>query len=180
MQASRVDFGAKARLSLEADVRRISAELATLRTLVDLLEASTSGRGTDLDLRELMQSALAALAPNGARGRLVQASLVLPETPLSVYAEAPVCMQLIALTMALLADAGTDCVQLSAAADERFVVVRIRRASQQTGAKACMVPIVLGTTSEVAQLAAAEIGALLSLDLPQECRLMLPVTPAAP
>jgi hypothetical protein len=175
VRANQREFGAKARLQLEADVRRISAELGALRRLIDLLEAATQARKTELEAAELVGAAINAIALDGAaQGPIVHVHAVVPPGSAQVMTDARVAMQLVGIGIGLVASQGARFVrvQVNCGALDRAQIA-ILPGSRVEGAVACLIPAVIAPTLRVAQLACSSLGAAFFHDA-QGARLCLP------
>ena len=175
VRADHRGFGAKARLSLESDVRRISAELGALRRLIDLLEAATESRPTELEASELLGAAVNAIALDGApQGPIVHVHSCIPSGSSPVVTDARVAMQVVALGIGLVAAAGARFVrvQVHLGAGDRAQVA-IVPGTRVEGTVVCLAPAVIAPTCKAAQLACASLGARFVHD-EQGARLCLP------
>ncbi len=177
VKAAASDMGARARLSLEVEVRQLRAELDAVRELIDLLDAAASFSPTELDVDALVTHALSVRAANDLRRPDVVRVMVEPCAGCTMVSDPRVIMPLIALGVAVAATAGGAGVHLTAepqGADGLLTFVAVRDVT--AGAIACVPPRVVAPTVDLTALAAREVG--LAFDVGEGGRVQLTV-PAA-
>jgi len=163
-RAAKSDMGAKARLQLEAQIVQLGAELDALRGLVDLLDAATTFRPTELDLHALATEALGKLAPPSPKHPRRVGVVLVPAADCSTVVTDPrAMMPLLATALAWVASGGAKSVRMSARVDERQASVLSLRPMHngQAANIACVPPRLIAPSVQVAHTAAALTGAQL-------------------
>ncbi len=164
--AARVGMGARVRLSLEADVHSISAELGAVRGLIELLDAATHSVASELDLSGLVMESVDALAVTGKKTpHAVHVTARLPNACPTVVTDPHVVIRLIALAIGLLASTQTDSIEIVAvSSDESGVDLLVRACPKVDHATACTAPFIIAPSVDVAAFAARLLGANLRYD----------------
>ena len=177
VRADRREFGAKARLALESDVRRVSGELGTLRALIELLDAATCARATELEARELLEASVNAIALSSgprANSRVVEVLAAAPAHWFSVTADPRVAMQLLGIGIGLMAATGAPCVSVQPSVQQDRAVFELSATDRGDDAVACAAPSIIGPSAEVASVASRVVGATFSVHA-TGCALSLPL-----
>ena len=182
VRASESDMGAKARLSLEAEVGRLASELDALRRLVDLLDAATSLAPTDLDLNAVATVALAKLAaPNPRPQRIVHVGFSQSPQSATVFADPRVVIPLIAVALGLVARAGVRFIELVARSKpngETLLACAAEGGDSQMRTP-CVPPRIIAPTLAAARLAAKTLGGRFEYDdATQQAELTIPALSA--
>jgi hypothetical protein len=166
-RGSRRDMGARSRLALESDVHRLGGDLGAVQGLVDMLDAATRNSVTELEVDQIIATALARLGV-AAGGPAPVRVLVqpLPDAG-AVMLDACVATTLVGLLVGLAAVKGARGVVLACVRDgDRRLVLHAHPSASQGRLKGvpCTPPPLIDLSLEVAQLAARLQGASLALD----------------
>jgi len=179
VRAGATDMRARARLSLESEVRVLRAELDAVRDLVDLLDAASAFSATELDVDALVAHALDVRAAGDLRHADAVRVRVQPCITCGPVINDPrVIMPLVAIAVALAARRASKGVQIAAVADGADTLVRFAPAPQADAMPVlCAPPRVIPHTFDLAKLAANEAGLVLSMD--DDTAVLLRVPPSA-
>ena len=165
-RAAHAEMGAKIRLELETEVHRVCTQLGAIHDLIELLEAAANSSTTELDLHELVRSALHALSPSGANAdRTVRVDAKMPDAASTLMTAPRVMMSVIALALGVVGRSGCRGVQLVVANDLSTVAsLSLHPISEPTGGLECVVPTILHPSLEVLRLVSQSLGAHVHLD----------------
>lgn len=177
VRASDAGLGARSRLALELEVHRIALDLTALRGLVDLLDAVTISRQTELDLHELVSASLRTIAlADGVQSNAVRVSFQLQSFSRAVIADPRVIMPLVGLTIGMLAADGLNAVDLEVFETPEGGATLLARGGRSSRAEViCQPPHIVGLSLDVARLVAALLGGKFAHDEEaRECTFVLP------
>lgn len=181
--AATSDMGAKARLQLEAKVVRLGAELDASRDLVDLLDAATLVRPTELDLNALATEAISKRTPPSVRHpRVVYVGYTPAAESATVVTDPRVIMPLLATALGLVRETGASKIQIAAASSEQGTALACSgRSNGHPATTACLAPCIIEPTLEVARSAAMLAGAVFRFEgADQRVRLAIPPAHVSP
>jgi hypothetical protein len=178
VHAVRSDMGAKARLTLEAEVGRLASELDALRRLVDLLDAATSLAPTELDLNAVATVALAKLAaPVPRPPRMVHVGFSQAPQSATVFADPRVVIPLISVAIGLVARSGVRFIELIARSkpNGEALLACAAEGGESQARTPCVPPPIIAPTLVVARAAAETLGGRFVFDEhAQEAELLIP------
>jgi hypothetical protein len=156
--ASAADMDAKSRLSFEAQIDRMAAELGTARRLLDLLCRSAERADTELDVAEVIQASIAAsMRGDQLRADATQVVVAMSDGA-ALSASAHVIAPLVAFGIALVRRGPGDTVGVTAAAAAPGTVsITISRGPLEGDVHVFQPPLVVAPVLACAK-AAARLG----------------------
>jgi len=166
-QAAKSDMGAKARLRLEAGIKRHVRELESLWELIDLLDRAAASSTTELYLNDLVLGGLTKYTPAfpGQTG-VVHVCLSPAKDGSTVVTDARALVPLMATTLGLLVGSETKALRVDASLGASGEAILVCEPSQVDSPVfvPCLLPRVIEPTLTVVRRAASWVGVLLSFD----------------